>query len=145
VIIQVGNNTLDCDVEATDAAFLAYTPNLPWTCDCPGCRNYREARGLIFTEPVQRFFSQFGIDTTKPSEIYEGGQIGEVFHCACWFHFVGAPVFTGDAVEISEAVKVDFHNRRDLLPDSFKGHTVVQLECKFKIPWLLPEPWRSHK
>jgi hypothetical protein len=163
VIIQVGGNTLDCDVEATRAAFRAYTPNLPWTCDCGGCRNYREARESIYAEPVLRFFSQFGIDTTKPAEIYEGGLIGDVFHCAGWFHFVGrivrlnheaidmAPppkayrVMTGSAVDISEALRVDFHDLRHLAPESFKNHPLVQLECQFKIPWLLAEPWGSDK
>jgi len=157
VIIQVGNNSLDCDVEATAAAFEAYTPDLPWTCDCSGCRNYRAARELIYTASVQRFFSQFGIDTTKPSEIYESGQIGQVFHCGCWFHFVGvivdlghevidiapsrlAPVFTRGAVDISESVRVDFHDKRHLFPKSFVGQPIVQMECEFKIPWLLSEP-----
>lgn len=162
MIIQVGGNTLDCNVDATIAAFRAYTPDLPWTCDCNGCRNYRAARDLIYTDPVLRFFSQFGIDTTKPAEIYECGQIGEIFHCACWFHFVGTivdlnhqvfdilpsrliPVFTRDAVDISESVRVDFNNKRHLLPDAVKSQPVVLLECEFKIPWLLPEPWGSDK
>jgi hypothetical protein len=135
VIIQVGGNVLDCDVEATIAAFRAYTPELPWACACSGCRNYRAAQDLIYAGPVLHFFSQFGIDTTKPSEIYEGGLIGEIFYCFCWFHFVGTildmnhpgsdaapsrltPVFTWAAMDISEAVKVDFHNKQHLLPDS---------------------------
>jgi hypothetical protein len=152
VIIHAGGNTLDCDVEATLAAFSAYTPKLPWTCSCSGCRNYRAAKDLIYTDRVLSFFAQFGIDTTKPAEIYEGGLIGDVFHCAAWFHFVGsivhadrepagtARIFTEAAVDISDVVKVDFNDRRSLLPDSFKGQPVVQLECEFKIPWLLPEP-----
>jgi hypothetical protein len=162
VIIQVHNNTLECDVDATVAAFLAYTPKLPWTCDCSGCRNYRAARSLIYTDPILTFFAQFGIDTTKPAEIYEGGLVGEIFHCFCWFHFIGSivsashrpiniserrltPVFSGGAVEISEMVKVDFHDNAQLVSESFRALPLVQLECEFKIPWLLPEPWGSDR
>lgn len=153
MIIQVGANRLDCDVEATRAAFSDYIPNLPWTCDCAGCRNYRVARELIYTEPVLNFFSQFGIDTTKPSEIYEGGLVGETFECGGWFHFVGTIVQSGHdgidtrivitpgAVDISDIVKVDFRDTMlGLVPVSFRGKPLVQLECWFKIPWLLPVP-----
>jgi hypothetical protein len=162
VIIQVGNHTLDCNIEATVAAFEAYSPKLPWTCDCSGCRNYRAAQDLIYTRPALHFFAQFGIDTSKPAEIYEGGLVDEIYHCFCWFHFVGsivsvdrrpievserklAPVFSGGAVEISDIVKVDFHNNAQLVPECFKAEPLVQVECAFKIPWLLPEPWRPHK
>ena len=151
MIIEVGGNTLDCDVGATVAAFEAYTPGLPWTCECSGCRNYRAARTLLYTEPVLRFFAQFGIDTTKPAEIYEGGLIGDVFHCFCWFHFIGTimesspreehNVFSAGVVDITEIVRVDFNDKRHLAPDSFRSKPVVQLECEFRIPWLLTEPW----
>jgi hypothetical protein len=159
VRIEVGGNVLECDVDATVAAFAAYTPKLPWTCQCSGCRNYRVARDLIYTAPVLEFFAQFGIDTMKPAEIYEGGLVGDTFNCGCWFQFAGTmatppqePVQTANmrvrkiiterAVYISEALQVDFTDTvLGLVPPSFKGRPLVQLECLFKIPWLLAEPW----
>jgi hypothetical protein len=140
VIIQVGGNTLDCDVEATIAAFQAHTPRL---CDCNGCRNFRAAREVIFTGPVVSLFSQFGIDTAKPAEIYTLGPPGQDSRIMYggWFHFVGQAISYDDVVDIGEELKVYFLTRPALLPKSFKNQPTVQLEFEWQIPWMLPEPW----
>jgi hypothetical protein len=55
VIIQVGSNKLDCNVEATIAAFQGYTPQ---PCECNGCCNFRAGQEAVFTEPILKFFSR---------------------------------------------------------------------------------------
>jgi hypothetical protein len=145
VIIQVGSNTLDCDVAATFAAFQGYTPH--W-CDCNGCRNFRVAQDAIFTEPVLEFFSQFGIDPAKPAEIYALGPPPDedsLLTYGGWFHFVGEAISVDDVIDCSNSLEVYFSRRPALVPQSFSGQPLVQLEFEWKVPWLLPEPWPSDK
>jgi len=109
VIIQVGGNTLDCDVEATVAAFSAYTPHF---CDCNGYRNFRAAQATIFTVPVRDFFGQFGIDVTKPSEIYDlGPPEDSLLAYGGWFHFVGVAINDDDVIDVSEHLTIYFLQR----------------------------------
>jgi hypothetical protein len=141
VIIQVGGNTLDCDVIATITAFQGYTPH--W-CDCNGCRNFRVARDAILTEPVLEFFSQFGVDPAKPAEIYDVGPPPDeqsLLIYGGWFHFVGEAISDDDVIDFSKRLKVYFSRRPALVPKSFSGQALVQLEFEWKIPWLLPEVW----
>lgn len=142
MIIKVGGNTLDCDVEATIAAFAAYVPRV---CDCLGCRNFRAAREAIFAGPILELFSEFGIDPTKPAEIYDLGPPGEdkLLRYGGWFHLIGNAISIDDVVQISEHLEVYFLTRPALLPASFKGAPVVQLEFERRIPFLLPEAWAS--
>jgi hypothetical protein len=138
VIIQVGGNTVDCDVEATIGAFRGYTPP---PCDCTGCRNFRAAQGTVFTQPILTFFSQFGIDSTKPAEIYSVGAPAKdsLLNYGGWFHFVGEAISDDDVIDLSKDLKIYFLRRPALVPGSFKGLPLVQLEFEWRIPWLLPE------
>jgi hypothetical protein len=143
VIIQVGNNTLDCDVEATIAAFSSYAKKI---CDCCGCRNFRVARVHVFTEPVLRFFAQFGIDTTKPHECYDIG-LGPDMICEYggWFHFIGNAISDEDVVDISETLKIYFVKGGARRPEPFQGRPSVQMDFELKMPWLVPDPWGSDR
>jgi hypothetical protein len=143
VIIQVGRNTLDCDVGATIAAFNAYIPSV---CDCCGCRNFRAARDHVFTEPVLGFFAQFGIDTTKPHECYDIGLGPDMIGgYGGWFHFIGEAIRDDDIVDISESLKVYFVKDGARRPEPFQGQPSVQMEFELKMPWLVPDPWGSDR
>jgi hypothetical protein len=143
MIIQVGGNALDCDVEATIAAYSAYSPEL---CDCCACRNFRMARNRVFTDPVLKFFAQFGIDTTKPHESYDIGINAEMLcDYRGWFHFIGTAISDEDVVDLAENIRVYFITGGARRPKSFLGQPSVQMEFELKMPWLVPDPWGSDR
>jgi hypothetical protein len=145
VIIRAGGNTLDCDVEATIAAYSAYTPGL-WKCDCCGCRNFRLAHDRVFTGPVLAFFKQFGINTAKPHECYDLGiSTDMICDYGGWFHFIGKPISDDDIVDVSESLRIYFLKGGTRPPAPFFGQPWVQMEFELKIPWLVAEPWGSDR
>lgn len=135
--IEVGGNVLECDVEATVAAFKAYTPS---PCDCNGCRNYAAAQSVLAGDA--QVFTQFGIDIAKAAEVYETGlREDSLLLYGGWFHFLGDVISDGDIFEVSEHLEVYFVTHPALVPEAFKGQRIVQMEFEWKIPWLLAEPW----
>src|SRR5579863_4885120 len=136
-----GDNEVSCDVEATRAAYRAFTPAV---CDCASCRNYRLARGGLFRGPVLDFLTQFGIDAGKQAEIYGLGPVqpgGEFIRYGGWFHFIGEIVRWGGNVDLDENLTLYFSPKIALAPESFLGHPLVQIELEFKLPWVLPGAW----
>ena len=140
MIIEVGKYVLDCDVAATVVAFAAYTP---YECGCDGCRNFRVAGPVAFF-PILGLFQKFGIDRAKPAEVFHVGPPDDelILQYEGWFHFIGRMISDGDIVNVSSNSKMYFVSRPALIPPSFEGQPLVQMEFELRAPWLLPEPWK---
>jgi hypothetical protein len=123
-------------------------------CECIACRNFR-AVGIdrAFPEPFRDLAQKLGIDLSKPAELaHIGCEPGTPCRSGGWFHLVGsvrsgrdfwrqanATAWLADGEACPGLSGFGFTERIALLPDSFKGRPVVQLEFETIVPWVLKE------
>jgi hypothetical protein len=99
-------------------------------------------------------FSDLGIAPDREAEVWHTHRVEPgKHHYGGWFHFVGKLAAGPDAaiqirpnawrldLEIVEAAfRLGFTEiNLGLLPDSFRGHPIVQLEFETMVPWVLSE------
>ena len=101
---------------------------------------------------MHEVFDLFGIDYTKPAEIYYTHRLDSGRHdYGGWYHLIGVIVSGEDCrrpngrlvaietVPIAEGVRLGFSNNTELVHDAFAGYPVVQLEITLELPWILNE------
>jgi hypothetical protein len=130
------------DREATIAAYQLAESGVS-TCDCVFCRNFRLARGHVFSAVFLDFLDSLGIEPSNAAEVYHNARLGRGRHdYGGWYHFVGS------LEETDDFPPVDFGNGfiawmcRASAPrlGPFGGLAVVQLEFHCDaVPWLLDE------
>jgi hypothetical protein len=128
-------------------------------CNCIHCRNWVEACSY-FSEPVNVFFGQLGIDPTKEGEIswvcvnddgshlYQGfyhfvGRLIEGPDCMVPFPF-GNEEFHGHNIvlqSLTNELRIGFTEKISLRPgDETFPEPILQLEFNMDIPWVLENP-----
>ena len=150
MITRIGRWEIDCDPLQTAACYANGVGSE--VCECSDCRNFRAASDLAFPQAFRDFANSMGIDVSKPAELCHYGSPGEPCPTSGWFHFVGALRSGSDAwVQTSPNTSqldsepafglkgIGFTTEIALLPDSFKGQPVVQLEFETVVPWVLEE------
>ena len=141
------------DLEATRTALSNRPLGSPESCGCSHCLNFAAARDRAYPSEVLAIFEQLGMDSHKESEIWhycreESG----LHHYGGFFHFVGIiesgkdakQMVNGHGIFDLELIGDDFEfgltSNVALVPKSFAGARVVQLEFQTKIPWVLDIP-----
>ncbi len=161
--IQILGWTVLADAEATHLAHERMAVGGPESCGCQYCRNFIAARELAYPPEAIELFSRLGIRADRETEIGAPVRIPESrWLYGGWFHFVGeivdgprlpAPVATlqaeGDIMggvvrqlefeTLVDGFEIAFSTQAHLLPESFKGKRVVQLEFSTEIPWVIPD------
>jgi hypothetical protein len=149
-IALIGRWKIQCDPEATREAFLRVPVGSPESCGCADCLNFAAARDRAYPSPVLSIFNQLGIDSHKESEIWhthrdESG----LHHYGGFFHFIGAiesgrdvmvkmnGYGTYDFETIGEHFEWGLTSETALVPNSFAGSPVTQLEFAARIPWVI--------
>jgi hypothetical protein len=127
------------DPVATANAYAAARPVGPERCLCRDCRNFIVARQQAYPSELKLLAATLGISPLTETEIFEIGPVdpqeSNLRLFGGFFHFVGEIVHdSGEPVE-----NIYFLNQRSLLPRSFGGAPVVQVEFSFSVPWLLEE------
>lgn len=142
---------IDVDVEKT-RAFYRGAP--AYGCDCPGCRNFAMASKLA-PKSVLAFFESFGIDFSKPAEIYASHACGpDTLFYGGFYHICGtilegkdAWIQTGEksyrldeaySIDLTEDFSIYFTTEVALLEEGFPA-PVIQLEIFGALPWVLDE------
>ncbi|HZH43383.1 MAG TPA: hypothetical protein VEY50_04810 [Lysobacter sp.] len=146
--LQVANWLVECDPEATRTAYSILPPGPDCTCD--ECRNFQAAAGRTFAPELYALFALLGIDPTKPAELCHWyREPTGLYYIGGWFHFVGHVLAGADAMQnpdgtgiinyqsLSEGSEVALTEHISLLPESFRGLAVVQLEFHTRVPWVL--------
>jgi hypothetical protein len=152
-VITIGRWVLRYDPEATRSAFSLVRTGAPESCGCRDCLNFVAARNQAYPSQASATFDQLGIDSHKESEIWHAHRDKSgLHHYGGFFHFVGAIESGKDAMQmvnghgtydlepIADQFEFGFTSEAGLVPESFAGVQVVQLEFQTKIPWMLNLP-----
>ncbi len=149
-VVNIGRWNLKCDREETRAAYLRVPFGSPESCGCEDCLNLAAARSQAYPPKALEIFEQLGIDCSKEAETWrmyrdESG----LHHYSGFFHFIGSiesgkdvmqvvnEIGTYDFEETADCFKYGFTSDAQLLPESFTGKEVVQLEFQTKATWVI--------
>lgn len=147
---QVGRWRIRFDAELTRQLYKS-TPVS--TCECVDCVNFRAAGDRAFSFPFIEMLCLLGIDSSKPAELCHYGASGGAMPTQGWFHFVGAlesgvdawrqvgeNTHSLDSEPFPGITSIGFTARISLVPTSFEGHQLVQLEFETTVPWVTAVP-----
>ena len=145
---------IECDRDATRAAYALVPAGTPERCGCLHCRNFAAARTQVYGQPMLAIFDRLGIDREREAEVYHNARLAPGLHSyGGWFHFVGILVsgadsrrpirddlWTRDLQSATPRLSVGFTAGVQLVPASFKGLQLVQFEFTAEVPWVLHDP-----
>jgi hypothetical protein len=112
--------------------------------------NFAAARFQAYPSQARALFEQLGIESSKEAETWRMCRDEKGLHLyGGFFHFVGSIESGKDAVvfvnqtgtfeleKINESFEYGFTSNVHLLPTSFEGNQVVQLEFQTRTTWVL--------
>ena len=132
------------DRSATIASYNLASANGPETCSCDSCRNWVATRERLLTRELRGLLAQLGIPFDREAEAYHICRLESGLHSyGAWYHFIGRVLF-GER-ECSPNVvfgpfSIYFCSKPALVPKSFIGQEVAQLEVAADVPWLSEVP-----
>ena len=152
--IQIYRWIFKCDPEATQRAYMKVPTGCAEECGCDTCQNFLAARNYAYPLEGLALFSRLGIAYNREAESYHNARLDSGLHSyGGWFHFIGSIekgddlakatdtiAFQNSFEKIAEHFSVGFTSNAVLIPKSFEGNTVVQLEFQTEIPWLIDKP-----
>lgn len=150
--VNIGRWKLRFDAEATREAFSGVPLGSPESCGCAECLNFAAVRESAYPPEALAIFERLGVDPRKESEIWrthrdESG----LHHYGGFFHFVGSIEGGRDAKRLVNGIgtfelepaggdfQFGFTSDAALIPESFAGKEVVQLEFQTRVAWVLGE------
>lgn len=148
--LAIGPWTISYDPQATRLAYAGVPLGSPETCGCDTCSNFAAARRRVYTPAVRALLERLGVHHRKEAEVYHNGRLQDGVHLyGGWFHVVGAferGEEVGESVWVrvadpgSGAFEIAFSPWTALVPPSFSGLPLVQLEFQARAPWVAHVP-----
>jgi hypothetical protein len=149
-MVEFGRWRLRCDPEATRRAYAGVPVGAPESCGCTPCRNFAAAREWAYPAEALALFESLGISPDREAEVYHLARVSPGWHkYGGVLHLVGAMEAGEDALRPDGAVDLEavdgrfslgFTAQAALVPPSFEGLPLVQLEFLADVPWVLAEP-----
>ena len=148
-VIAIGRWQVEVDLDST-AALYATLP-VGSGCDCEDCKNFDLVVADSIPAELTIIASNLGIDLRKPAEIAHFGEDPPGrFIVAPWYHAAGR-VLEGSSAWVESGpdlrsanfekfpsgVEIGVHEDVQLVPEVFKGRSLIQLEALFRVPWVL--------
>ncbi len=137
---------IEYDRDATVAAHVSANTRAsgPEACGCDPCRNWAVTRDRLFPIELLALLDQLGVPSDGECEVYHNARLESGLHSyGGWYHFVGR-VLAGERECSPNLVfgsfSVFFHSSPALLPETFSGLPVAQLEFAAEMPWLSEVP-----
>ena len=156
MVFEFEQYTLDVDVQATRNAYEKIPLAKEW-CPCQGCENYSAAVAHLPAEVIA-FFSSFGVDAARPSEVFGSYDEG-VYQYGGFYHVAGRIVSQKEElylpvskkvsrmnpkmfIDLADDFSVWFESECALVPEGFPApHFQINIDAK--LPWLLETPYRD--
>lgn len=149
MIFESGPYCLDIYVEKTQEF---YAKNGAISCECEGCQNFKQAVSHL-PEEVNDFFTQFGVDPTKPAEICAHHSADGIQTLYSGFYHICGSILSGKNPWVQVAKK-QFHLNKEYsikLSDDFSFYfteecmlvdenfpaPVIQMEFTGNLPWVI--------
>lgn len=144
--MQVGDQTVRYDREATAAIYARLENGWAEACGCVGCRNLLAQRDLVYPDSFRELLNQLGIDPNKEAEAVAGGPLKDgLHHYGGWFFLVGEMVEAGERMsQANDSPYFAYHfSRVGPCPLEFRDGPKICLEFEARIKWILNESWDS--
>ena len=141
--MQVGDQTVRYDREATAAAYGTLDHGGAETCNCTFCKNFVMQRNLIYPASFRTLLEQLGIDPNKEGEVFEYGPAQDGCHIyGGWFYFVGEMVTWGERNSSAPGAHQFEFFFNSVGPDApaFRGRPRLTVEFTTHVKWVLPDP-----
>jgi hypothetical protein len=95
--MQVGDQTIRYDRDATAAVYGSLGHGFAELCGCIFCKNFAAQRNLVYPASFRALLEQLGVDPNKEGEAFEYGPVEDGCHLyGGWFYFVGEMVAAGE-------------------------------------------------
>ena len=144
VELQVGDQTVRYDRDATARIYANLISGWAEKCGCVGCRNYLAQRDTIYPPAFRELLDRVGIDLEKDAEVVLDGPVQDgLYHYGGWFFFVGEMVTIGDSVVGNSPCLEFWFTRFGPCPKEFQSEPHVAIEFGADFKWVLPESWDS--
>ena len=157
--VSVRRWEIDVLLEETRRAYAARGQGGPEACGCLHCRNFAAARSFAYPAEALAILTFLGVDSSCEAEVWHYGEVspgvhlyGGCFHLAGRLH-AGADAsrqatqssWIMDLAPVTESFRLGVSTKLTLVPKSFKGLPLVQLDFQAHVPWLLAEPFSPGK
>jgi hypothetical protein len=146
--MQVGDQIVRYDRDATAAIYANLRNGWAEGCGCVGCRNLAAQRDVIYPASFRELLNRLGIDPNKESEAVADGPLENgLHHYGGWFFFVGEMVTAGERLShAGDSPCFNYHfTRVGPCPKEFRDGPKLCIEFEAHIKWVLDESWDSDR
>ena len=140
--MQIGDQVIRYDREATAAIYANMKSGWAEPCGCKGCKNLIAQRDVAYPPSFRALLETLGIDPDKEAETIENGPLENgLHHYEGWFHFVGEVVVAGgNNVHAADSPYFEyFVGTTGAGSPGFRGKEYVAIEFMTHLKWVLEE------
>jgi hypothetical protein len=144
--LQIGDQTIRFDREATAAIYATLAHGDTERCGCNFCKNFAAQRHLAYPPSFRALLEQLGVDVNKEGEAFEYGPVDDGCHLyGGWFYLVAELVTAGERNCIAPDPREDAHHfeyfftRAHPKAVAFQSGPVLAIEFTTHLKWVLPE------
>ena len=140
--VSVGSWVIEYDAGATARAPHAMRTGAPEECGCADCLRFSSFRGSAYPAASVELLRTLEARHDRETETYYLGETSPGHHrYGGWFHVIGRIVSGPDSKATSALylepleppLAIGFARARDLAPQAFAGHELVQIEFETEI------------
>ena len=142
--LQIGDQLIQYDREATAAIYSTLKSGGAEKCGCIACKNFAAQRDDIYPASFRSLLQQLGIDPAKDGWVYDYGPLpnGRYLYGG-WFYLIGELITAGErnvGVARSAPDSFEFFFTRSCPGHpSFRGKGAIAIDFTTPVKWILPE------